>query len=198
MGAIVGLAIIITLLYLEAYARVPAVGLILLLVYVLFFQVGKDQFRKRYWKNQQSGSAVERMTDWVDMSLQQWTTFFEAPSRTGFNRLVSQSVDRLSLMPLSTVVIRHTPDSVPFQGTRLYGYMVVTLIPRALWPEKPSLSEANRYLQVAYGFTRPADLDKISISIGILMEAYVIFGWAGIVAVMFFGVCSSPCSKRCL
>ena len=128
---------------------------------------------------------MERLTTWVSFSLQRWAGFYEHPSQEQFQALVWSSTNRLSLLPLAAAVVDRTPDSVPYQGTRLYSYMVVTLIPRFLWPEKPSFSEANQFFQVAYGLTRIRDLDKTSISVGVLAESYIGFGWFGVVGVMF-------------
>jgi hypothetical protein len=54
-----------------------------------------------------------------------------------------------------------------------------------VWPDKPSVSEANQYYQVAYGLTSEDDLGKVSISVGLLTEGYMNFGWAGVVGIMF-------------
>jgi hypothetical protein len=53
-----------------------------------------------------------------------------------------------------------------------------------MWPDKPSANEANRFYQVAYGVTDEADLDKVAIGVGVLTEAFINFGWFGVVGVM--------------
>ena len=77
-----------------------------------------------------------------------------------------------------------TPGIVPYQGWRMYSYLVVTLIPRAIWPEKPSVNDANRFYQVTYGMTAERDLEGVSISVGVLTEAYISYGWLGAVGIM--------------
>jgi hypothetical protein len=185
LGSVVSLFIIIGLLYLQAHGKVPRMWLVALAVYILFFQVGKERFRSRYWGHQSDGGTVERITDWVGISLQQWQSFFDHPTAERFQSLVSQSVNRLSLLPMGAAVIERTPSFVPHQNGRLYSYMLVTLVPRFLWPEKPSFNEANQFFQLAYGMSRLRDLDRTSISVGVMIEAYISYGWAGVVAVMF-------------
>ena len=53
------------------------------------------------------------------------------------------------------------------------------MIPRAIWPNKPSFSEANQFYQVAYGITDRRDLGKVSMAVGALAESYINFGWFG-------------------
>jgi hypothetical protein len=72
-----------------------------------------------------------------------------------------------------------TPTQVPDQNGRLYKYLAVSLIPRAIWPDKPSFSEANQFYQVAYGVTDRRDLGNVSMAVGILAESYINFGWFG-------------------
>ena len=63
--------------------------------------------------------------------------------------------------------------------------MVVTWIPRFLWPDKPSVNEANQFYQVAYGLTAEEELAGVSIAVGYLAESFINFGWFGVVGVMF-------------
>ena len=54
-----------------------------------------------------------------------------------------------------------------------------------VWPDKPSMSEANQYYQVAYGLSTEEDLNRVSISVGLLTEGFINFGWAGVIGIMF-------------
>jgi hypothetical protein len=47
------------------------------------------------------------------------------------------------------------------------------------------VNDANRFYQVAYGMSRPDELEHVSISVGFLVESYINFGWAGVVPVLF-------------
>jgi hypothetical protein len=55
--------------------------------------------------------------------------------------------------------------------------MFITLIPRFIWPDKPSVNDANQYYQVAYGLTTEENLDGVSIAVGVMTEGFINFGW---------------------
>jgi hypothetical protein len=84
-----------------------------------------------------------------------------------------------------------TPDVVPYQGLAPYKYLVVGLVPRFLWPEKPQFDEANRFVQVAYGLTREENLSQVSMAVGIISEGYMAAGWIGVLLAggVLGGVC---------
>ena len=82
-------------------------------------------------------------------------------------------------------MMEFTPSRVPYQYGRLYSYIGVTFIPRFLWPDKPSVNDANRWYQVSYGLTLPRGLSNVSIAVGTLAESYINFGWLGPVLIMF-------------
>jgi hypothetical protein len=46
------------------------------------------------------------------------------------------------------------------------------------------VNDANRFYQVTYGMTAERNLDGVSISVGMLAESYLSFGWIGAAAVM--------------
>jgi hypothetical protein len=54
-----------------------------------------------------------------------------------------------------------------------------------MWPDKPSVNDANQFYQVAYGMTDEEDLDHVAIGVGVMTEAYISFGWYGVVGIMF-------------
>jgi hypothetical protein len=94
-------------------------------------------------------------------------------------------VSRVSLLTQTANVIDQTPTVVPYQYGKLYSYLAISLIPRFVWPDKPSINEANQFYQVAYGLTQEDELAAVSISVGVLAEGYINFGWLGVVAIMF-------------
>jgi hypothetical protein len=63
--------------------------------------------------------------------------------------------------------------------------MVISLIPRAVWPDKPSVNEANQFYQVAYGLSSEEELGTVSIAVGVLAEGFISFGWFGAIGIMF-------------
>jgi hypothetical protein len=184
MGGAVALAMVLGLVYVQKKRRLPVAALLLVVPYVLFFQAGKNDFRQLYWYQETQASKLEKLEFWVDASLKRWTLALDDSTGTELRRLAMESLSRTSLLGQAANVIETTPDVVPYQYGRLYSYLAVSLIPRAFWPDKPSMNEANRFYQVAYGLTAERDLNRVSIAVGTLTEGYISFGWLGVALVM--------------
>jgi hypothetical protein len=163
------------------------------MLFALFFQVGKEDFRKTYWKEGSAdvasgptqGGRVERASFWVERSFAKWQETFADPNIRTLTDAITPSVSRIALLNQTANVIDMTPSVVPYQYGALYSYLGVTLIPRFLWPNKPSVNEANQFYQVAYGLTAEDDLGQTSIAAGTLTEGYMNFSWPGAVGIMF-------------
>lgn len=199
LGACATLAVVCVAIYISENKRVPRAALIGLIVYILFFQPGKAAFREQYWygtadsigsaEPQREASRVERVQAWFDASVDAWSDALSDTSGGRAGRLIALSQSRMSLLPQTANVVELTPAVVPYQYGATYSYLLAALIPRALWPDKPSMNEANQFYQVNYFVTREEDLDGVSIAVGILTEGYINYGWLGTIVVMLlFGV----------
>jgi hypothetical protein len=177
--------IICAALYIAEKKRIPRLALVVVVAFTLFFQVGKEDFRKTYWSaDQKPASRVERLQFWTDTSLKKWNDAIDDPTGETLKGALSPSVNRLSLLTQTANVIDQTPEVVPYQYGELYSYMFITLIPRFVWPDKPSVNDANQFYQVAYGLTREENLEGVSIGVGVLTEGYISFGWPGALGIM--------------
>jgi hypothetical protein len=99
-------------------------------------------------------------------------------------RLSPPGFERMYLLSQVAHVLDVTPADVPFQGGQTYAFVAVTLVPRFLWPDKPSVNDANRFYQRAYGLTAERQLAGVSIAVGVLGEAFINFGWPGVIVMM--------------
>lgn len=185
LGAAAAIMIISAATYLAERRRVPRAAVIAVMVFTLFFQVGKNEFRQVYWTQKTEASQWDRVTFWVDTSLEKWSTAISDPSGDDLKHLVNQSISRVSLLTQSAHVLEQTPSVVPHQYGRMYSYLLVTLIPRFVWPNKPSVNEANQFYQITYGVTAEQDINKVAIGVGVLTEAFISFGWLGVIGIMF-------------
>ena len=185
LGSLVSVGFLVAGSYVRARRAIPWAAVIVGVLVMLFFQPGKRDYRQRFWSGAETAGVVERGAYWIQASWDLWSSFFTSADPEIFNSLASMSVERTSLLTQAAVVVEKTPDVVPFQHGRTYAYMAVTLIPRLLWSGKPSFNEANVFYQVAYGLTRESDLATVSIAVGVLPEAYMNFGWAGVAGMMF-------------
>ena len=185
LGTIIWPGIICALIYITEGRRIPVLTASLVLCSILFLQVGKTAFREVYWERQAEGTVTDKLQYWIDQSTTIWSDAINGKSTDNSRDLASQTISRLSLLTQAAHVLDWTPERVPFQLGHTYAYMEVTLIPRFLWPDKPSVSEANQFYQVAYGLTAHNDLGKVSIAVGFLTEGYINFGWWGVMGIMY-------------
>lgn len=185
LGSLVGLGIVCVTVYTYERRKLPLTAALIMLPIILFFQPGKEAFRGRYWRGDSGGGYSERVVFWIERSWNMWADAIT--DRTGYQGklLADASLERLSLLQQTANVMEFTPDRVPYQYGRLYSYVGVTLIPRFLWADKPSVNDANRWYQVSYGLTLPRGLSGVSIAVGTLAESYINFGWLGPVLIMF-------------
>jgi hypothetical protein len=186
LGSFASVIVICGAVYISERRKMPRLALVLVVVFTLFFQVGKTEFRKAYWQaDAAQASKIDRVKFWTETSLTKWRDAFSDPTGNGLREALNASLSRVSLLTQTANVIDMTPAIVPYQNGRLYSYLLVGWIPRALWPEKPSISEANQFYQVAYGLTTEDELSTVSIGVGVAAEGYISFGWFGVVGVMF-------------
>ena len=185
LGSFVGIAITATGVYVYEKRKLPLVAIMVGIPVVLFLQPGKEKFRDQYWRAGASESYVERVNFWIQTSWDAWGDALSNSDQEQARKLANQTLGRLSLLQQTANVMETTPERIPYQNGRLYSYMLVTFIPRALWPDKPSINDSNRWYQVAYRITMRNDLDGVSVAVGYLTESYINFGWLGPPLVMF-------------
>jgi len=188
LGSFIGVGVICLAAYVLERRRFPVVAMLVVIPIVLFLQPGKAKFRERYWKGDSAKSYVEtyaeRVEFWIDASFQSWDQALSDPSGERIRSLSGATLTRLSLLQPTANVMESTPARVPYQGGRLYSYLTVTFIPRFLWPDKPSVSNANKWYQIAYRLTLPANIQSTGMAVGTVAESYISFGWLGPFIVM--------------
>jgi hypothetical protein len=169
---------------LDTRFTIPKAALLVVFAYILFLQPAKEQFRAAYWRTDSQSGDISRASDWISMSRQKWEAVLSDSDPEAIRRQVYGSMSRFSLLQQTANVLDLTPSIVPYQGWQMYSYMAYTFIPRAIWKEKPTVNDANRFYQVTYGMTTERNLDAVSISVGMLAEGYISFGWVGTALVM--------------
>jgi len=185
LGSFASIIVICAAIYLSERKKVPRLVLLLVVIFTLFFQVSKQEFRRAYWTNETQTSKVDRVRFWTETSLGMWQEALSDPSGEALAKAINSSLSRVSLLTQTANVVDLTPSIVPYQGTHLYSYLVVTWVPRALWSDKPSMNESNQFYQLAYGLNTEEGLESVSIGVGVMTESYISFGLYGVVGVMF-------------
>jgi hypothetical protein len=184
MGALGFLMITTAVIYIYERKRFPVLLVVFMVVYVLFFQVGKFAMRQKYWYDNEQASKIERIATWVDESMKKWGEAISDPTGELMRNIIYVSLSRTSLLTQTANIIELTPSTIPYQYGQTYSYIVVAFIPRFIWPDKPSANDANQFYQVAYGLTAEEDLENGSFAAGTLAEGYINFGWLGVVGLM--------------
>jgi len=188
LGGCVGTLVMASIAFVRVRHRLPAIPIAGIVLAMLFLQAGKSAFRARYWYGNESAGAVTKARFWIEKSAERIGTLGGEPGGDDLDDSVEDPLlTRSSLVKESATVYENTPSVVPYQYGASYGYLVVTLIPRFLWPDKPSVNDSNRFYQLAYGVTQAEDLDHVAIGAGLIPEAYMNFGWVGIPVVMCLG-----------
>ena len=79
------------------------------------------------------------------------------------------------------LVVTLTPAVVPYEGLERFLSLPAGLVPRVLWPDKPSLSRGVWFSSTFRGL--PADTTSYS-AMTIFSEGYLFYGWTGTVLAM--------------
>ena len=131
---------------------------------------------------------AEKAQFWIESSAAHLSGFMRPSGSQSFRDLFGAPLlTRSSLASEAATIYEKTPLCVPYQYGATYRYLLITWIPRVLWPDKPSVSDSNRFYQVSYGVTQEENLDHVAIGAGLIPEAYMNFGWLGVPVVMFLG-----------
>ena len=185
LGSFGSVVIVSAAVFMSERRKIPWVAAVVVVLFVLFFQPGKSDFRDIYWKEKVHAPVSDRVSFWVNESWRKWEEGLLDETGETRKQLLSQSLSRVSLLTATSNVLEKTPSDVPYQYGRLYSYLLVTFVPRFIWPAKPSVNEANQFYQLAYGVSDEEQLKTVSISIGVLVEGYINFGWFGVAGIMF-------------
>ena len=102
-----------------------------------------------------------------------------------FAGFVASSV-RLSALGILTVIVRDTPQYVPFQEGWTIWQCFIAFIPRVIWPGKPVIGIGQ---WITDNYTAPGHLIASQTGSSWMGELYLNFSWPGIAIGMFiFGV----------
>ena len=148
---------------------------------ILFLQPGKGTIRHEMSRGDVGLGMTDAVVRWVDVSISSWGDVFAG--RAPLDEQLSATSSRSSLLTMTGLILDKTPDTVPYQLGSSYPLLIKNLIPRVLWPDKPSVNVANQFFQVEYGLTDRQNLMSVSIACGFEAEGYMNFGWAGVVGV---------------
>lgn len=127
-------------------------------------------------------SSLERATLWITQAGDYWAETFSGAR--GLVEATSSATGRADFLHQLAYTYSMTPEEVPYQYGRTYSYFAVALIPRALWPDKPLSGSANGFFAITYGLLTEEGAKTTTFGVSLVGEAFINFGWAGVVFVM--------------
>ncbi len=114
-----------------------------------------------------------------------WNSFFGSDKSMVGEVLFSVFGERLNYASIVSVIVENTPDINDFKMGSTYLLFFPSLIPRMLWPGKPSVSFANEFGR-DYGFLHPFD-ERTSVGMSWIGEVFINFVWFGIFVPLAYG-----------
>jgi hypothetical protein len=88
---------------------------------------------------------------------------------------------RLDALGVLTVIVRDTPDVVPYQNGWTIGYIALSFVPRIFWPDKPGTT-IGEWVSQTYGSAYDLYTDVGATWMG---ELYFNWGYIGVAVGMF-------------
>jgi hypothetical protein len=164
----------------SARRTVPWLIIILVVPSLAILHGGKSQMRSIYWSGGQSSPTLTELpgffADWIDYGLNpvEAAETLEEKKRTSI-------FERASLIQMLCLTVDRVPDVKPFLNGESYVDIPAQVIPRFVWPDKPSSLLANVRLAIHFDLVDPDDAMSVSIAFGMIAEAYCNFGGAGVV-----------------
>ena len=181
LGTIVVPLLLIGIAEVSLRRKLPWPMITIVACLILFLQPGKATIRREMSRGRVGTGMTDAVVRWFDVSVSEWEDVFAG--NAPLDKLLSTTSSRSSLLTMTGVILEKTPEVVPYQLGTSYPLLIKNLIPRVLWPEKPSANVANRFFQVEYGLTEKSNLDSVSMACGFEAEGYMNFGWVGILGV---------------
>lgn len=168
--------------YVSASRRLPVLCIVVLLPVIALLHNGKSAMREKYWA--EGVNPIPPLTE-VPAFYAEWIgNGLNPPSQAGETNdagaMTERLLQRTSLFHLMCLVVEASPDNVPFLDGETYQDILIQLIPRPLWPDKPNALAGTYRLAIYYGLQTEESAQKTSIGFGMLTEAYANFGFYGL------------------
>ena len=170
--------VFLSLVYWQARRRVPWAVLAAAALFFVLLNDVKFEYRGRV-----SLAELETRDVWAKVAtLADVVTERYGDPQSGPADAAVSTVNRIGHIVVLAYVVETTPDTVPYWGGETYTFLLASVIPRFLWPEKPEAGFGNEFGR-RYGFLHPRNFDT-TINVPWLAEFYMNFGTAGVMVGM--------------
>ncbi|HVT73106.1 MAG TPA: hypothetical protein VHD61_08215 [Lacunisphaera sp.] len=141
---------------------------------------GKHQMRKVYWEQNPHRLTLVELpafySEWVGYGLAASGADEEASPGTETQANIFQ---RASLIQIVAYAVDTVPVPTPYLNGATYALIPPQVLPRFLWPDKPSPNDSVKILSVRLGVLSEEQAETTSIAYGLIAESYVNFGFPG-------------------
>lgn len=174
---ITGLIILLIALlgYFSTARRVPWVVIAVALPVIAILHNGKHAMRTVYWGEQARPTTLAGLPEFYA----EWFAHGLAADR-GADR-TTLLFERASLLQIVCYVVDTVPGRTPHLRGATYRLIPPQVVPRFLWPDKPSPNESVKLLSVRLGLLSAQQAEHTSIGYGLIAEAAANFGLPGVV-----------------
>lgn len=167
----------------HATRRLPITWVLTGLALFVVLNSAKMAYRSSAWPGP-SLSISDKIGLWLDLGQGSVSTTTSPGSSSGPEETIRKSMSRFDQLHNFVMITDMTPGEVPFYGGKTYSYLLYGLIPRFLWPDKPTAQEGNDMFALDYGIMMPSQKGTSSFGMSQLAECYANFGFFGIVLIM--------------
>ncbi len=166
----------VALAYIVVRRRLPIRGIVLGIIFTLFFIVPANQFQRNLLRGQQQATAASAFGASVSR-LPPLNPFSAVTKAVNYVATRFRSIDSVAL------IHSRTPSLFPYADGKLYAELpAIILIPRAVWPGKPSLNSALDFSRTYYELPPSVQSENQITQIG---DLYRNFGYIGVVLGLF-------------
>jgi len=150
---------------------------ILLFLFVLL-QPAKLAYRSVAWggdEYRQSFDVELTAARWYEAILTTWSP------EEGVEDSQQSITTRLNLLAPIAIVFELVPGIIPHVGTSHWKLLLVSPIPRALYPDKPNFTEAiNNHYSLTFGIQDEKHVGASTAAFPLVSDGYWCFGWPGV------------------
>ena len=168
--------------YTSARRKIPILIISLFAVVVAMLHLGKSQMRHKYWDpdiNEAKTVPVNSLTE-LPAYYTEWVSYSFAAKDGNLEQDTTTIFDRASLIQMMCMSVEEVPEKRPYLYGDSYVDIPAQVIPRFLWPDKPSSLLANIRLALYFNLVAEESAFAVSIAFGPLAEAYINFGYFGV------------------
>lgn len=163
--------------YFSTARRVPLIVCVIALPMFAILHSGKHKMREIYWG--ETGRAITLLEvpgfyqEWIGYGLESGIKIAGKDDSSGHSSLF----DRASLFQIVCYTMDTVPSRCPYLQGETYSFVLPQIVPRFLWPNKPSPNMSVTVLSVKMGLLTEEGAETTSIGYGLIAEAYANFGY---------------------